>query len=237
MLNFNREQHSGAPINLSLNELIEASEPPSPNLRRYLGASAIGGECLRKVQYEWFCDATFPARTKDIFERGHFFEELSRQRLIRIGFQFAPTHQLRFQAVNGWFRGHADGLLVGGPELPDLVYPCLWEHKALSAKGWRAIERDGLTGLYATYGAQICIYQSYLNCLNPALMTIVNADSCERLHILVPFDPVLAQSVSDRAVLVIEASRAGEVLPRHTDDPEDWRCRMCAWREHCWSVP
>ena len=33
-----------------------------------------------------------------------------------------------------------------------------------------------------------------------------------------PFDPVLAQTMSDRAVTVIEATRAGELLPRVTED-------------------
>ena len=38
-----------------------------------------------------------------------------------------------------------------GPQVPDLIFPAIWEHKALGAKGWRAIERDGLTGLYQVY--------------------------------------------------------------------------------------
>jgi hypothetical protein len=56
----------------------------------------------------------------------------------------------------------------------------------------------------------------------------------ERLLFLVPFDPQLAQVTSDRAVTVIEATRAGELLPRITEEPEDWRCRMCSHRERCW---
>ena len=23
-------------------------------------------------------------------------------------------------------------------------------------------------------------------------------------------------------------------LPRISEDPEDWRCKMCSWRERCW---
>jgi len=33
---------------------------------------------------------------------------------------------------------------------------------------------------------------------------------------------------------VIEATRAGELLPRLTDDPIDWRCKLCGHRERCW---
>jgi len=180
------------------------------------------------------CDPVFPARTLDIFERGHFFEDVSRQHLIAAGFKFAPPERLRFETAGGLFRGHADGILIDGPQLPALRYPCLWEHKCVGAKGWRAIERDGLTGLYEIYAAQIAIYQNYLDVTNDALFTAVNADTCERLNFFVPFDAQLAQATSDRAVAVIETTRAGELLPRVTENPNDWRCKMCGHRERCW---
>ena len=234
MLNFNRANLSDRPVNTLINQLIEQAEPSSENFRQYLGASAMGSECLRKIQYDWMCDAQFPAQARDRFDRGHWGEDLSRQHLIAAGFEFAPSGQLEFIAVNGLFRGHADGILIAGPEIPALRYPCIWEHKCLKAKGWKAIERDGLSGLYAVYAGQVALYQAYLNYTNAALFTVLNADTCERLHFLVPFDAALAQLMSDRAVSVIEATRAGELLPRIADNPEDWRCKMCSHRERCW---
>ena len=67
VLDLNRAILSAKPLNQLINELIEAAEPPSPNYRQYLGASSIGAECLRRVQYDWMCDPQFPARTRDIF--------------------------------------------------------------------------------------------------------------------------------------------------------------------------
>ena len=52
-LDFNRSNLSDRPISQLVNELIEQAEPPSENYRHYLGASSIGSECLRKVQYDW----------------------------------------------------------------------------------------------------------------------------------------------------------------------------------------
>jgi hypothetical protein len=234
MLDFNRAKLSDQPINRLVNELIEATAPPSENYRHYLGASAIGSECLRRVQYDWMCDPEFPVRIKDIFARGHFFEEVTRQHLIAAGFKFAPIEQFEFKAADRLFRGHADGIIIAGPPLPGHSCPCIWECKCLNAKGWRAIERDGLTGLYEVYAAQVAIYQAYLDLTNPALFSVVNADSCERLHFLVPFDAPLAQLTSDRAVAVIEPTRAGELLPRVTEDPDDWRCRICSHPKRCW---
>jgi hypothetical protein len=235
VLNFNKENLSERPVNKLINQLIEQAEPPSENFRQYLGASTVGSACLRKVQYTWMCDPQFPARTRDIFDRGHFFEDVSRQHLIAAGFKFAPPDQLEFIAAGGLFRGHADGILVAGPQIPALRYPAVWEHKCLNSKSWKAIERDGLAGLYAIYASQVSVYQAYLNCTNAALFTVLNADTCERLHFLVPFDAALAQSTSDRAVTVIEATKAGELLPRITDDPADWRCKLCPFARRCWS--
>jgi hypothetical protein len=235
ILNFNRKSLSDRPVNLLINELIEQAEPPSENYRQYLGASSIGSECLRKIQFDWMCDAQFPARTKDIFARGHWGEDLSRQHMIAAGFQFAPQERLQFVTAGGLFRGHADGILTAGPAIPELNFPCVWEHKCLNAKGWKDIERDGLVGLYKAYADQVALYQAYLDLPNAALFTVLNADTCERLHCLIPFDAALAQTASDRAALIIEATKAGELLDRVTDDPEHWRCKACGHRARCWS--
>jgi hypothetical protein len=100
----------------------------------------------------------------------------------------------------------------------------------------RAVERDGLEKTFPQYAAQISLYQAYLDVTNPALFTVTNADTCEWLHFLVPFNAERAQYWSDRAVNIIEATRAGELLPRAFDDPEDWRCRLCPHKERCWGL-
>jgi hypothetical protein len=234
LVDFNRANVSITALSVAINELIERAEPPEANVRQYLGASSVGSECLRRVQYDWLVDPQHPTRTRDIFARGHFFEEVSRQHLQRSGFRFA-SGELRFVAAGGLFRGHADGILNAGPRLPGVAYPCLWEHKCLGAKGWRNIERDGVEQAYPQYAAQVWLYQAYLEVTeHPALFTATSADTCERLHVLVPFNAEQAQAWSDRAVTVIEATRCGELLPRITDDPTDWCCKMCGHRERCW---
>jgi hypothetical protein len=237
MLDFNRANLSSTPLNLAINDAIAHAAVYIPRTPRpYLGASIAGGECLRKIQYDWMCDLVHPVRLLDIFARGHFFEEQSRKHLIAAGFKFKPAETLGFVAVNGLLQGHVDGIITAGPELPGITYPCLWEHKAVNSKGWRALERDGLEKAYPQYAAQVTLYQAYLDIPNPALFTVLNADSCERLHLIVSFDAQRAQAWSDRAVTVIEATRAGELLPRFTDDPTDWRCKMCGHRERCWET-
>jgi hypothetical protein len=232
MLDFNIR--STQSISISINDLIERSAPAEWNERQYLGASTIGSECLRRIQYDWMCDSAHSARTRDIFARGHFFERLSREHLVRAGFEFAADDHLSFSAADGLFRGHADGIITAAPASLNIGCPCIWEHKALGWRGWTALERNGLEKAHPAYAAQIWIYQTYLGVTKPALFTAVNADTCKRLHLLLPFNAEQAQAWSDRAVVVIEATRAGELLPRVTKDPGDWRCRLCGHRARCW---
>jgi hypothetical protein len=239
MLNLARANLSNDPLNVAINACVEracARKHASDQARGYLGASLIGDECLRKIQFEWMvATATFPARVHSIFARGHFFEAESRQLLIDAGFVFAPPEALGFVAANGLVAGHADGIIINAPVVPGLYLatPALWECKGLNAKNFRAVERDGLAKVFPRYAAQLALYQNFLDVPNPALVTITNADTCERLYFTVPFDARRAQEASDRAVQVIEATRIGELLPRLDPVCEDFRCKMCSHRERC----
>jgi hypothetical protein len=132
-------------------------------------------------------------------------------------------------------KGHADGIIVRAPSDSgfELATPSIWEHKGLNAKNFRAVERDGLRKLFPRYAAQVALYQAFLEVTNPALMTLVNADTCERLHFTVPFDARLAQEASDRAVAVIQATQRGELLARLDPDLEDFRCKWCSQLDRC----
>jgi hypothetical protein len=70
---------------------------------------------------------------------------------------------------------------------------------------------------------------------NPALFTAINKDSEEIWFERVPFDGGLAQCMSDRAVRVITATDAGELLPRHATTPTNLDCKFCAWQDRCWA--
>ena len=53
---------------------------------------------------------------------------------------------------------------------------------------------------------------------------------------LVEFDADLAQRMSDRAVRVLSATDAHELLPRATTTPTHFVCKSCAYAERCWSL-
>src|SRR5215471_21572613 len=119
MPNFNRATLSLEPINEAVNAAIERAAATAAEMSRpYLGASIIGHECARRIQYDWWIKPILAARTREIFLRGHYFEERARRHLAAVGFKFAPREALAFVAVNGDLRGHADGIIIHGPDLP-----------------------------------------------------------------------------------------------------------------------
>jgi hypothetical protein len=71
---------------------------------------------------------------------------------------------------------------------------------------------------------QICM--AYMG-LGSALFTALNKDNCELCHEHVPFEPATAQELSDRAVAVLRAADAGDLLPRIATNPDLCLCRFC----------
>jgi len=141
--------------------------------------------------------------------------------------------QFGFSAVGGRLKEKIDGVIVDGPE--GFAYPALWECKCLGSKSWRDLEKNRLAVAKPIYAAQVAIYQAYLELHEqPAIFTAINADTMEIYTELVPFDAALAQRMSDRALKVISATDAGELLPRGFLDPAKFECRMCAWQDRCW---
>ena len=51
-----------------------------------------------------------------------------------------------------------------------------------------------------------------------------------------PFDAGLAQRMSDRAVRILRATDAGELLPRVATTRDFLDCRFCPWAERCWRL-
>ena len=116
------------PLNVAINDAVGRATAAAARLSRmYLGASIIGHECSRHIQYDWMCTPELSARVRLIFDRGHAFEPLVRAQLILAGFQFARKEALEFTALDGFLQGHADGIVVAGPDLSsvDFAYPAI----------------------------------------------------------------------------------------------------------------
>ena len=253
VLDFNARPKFPDLVNGLIDAGLEAADQLVPP-RTYLGGSRLGIACERALQFEYVHapkdeGGGFAGRTLRIFAIGHALEDLAAGWLRAAGFDLYTRKgnrpdggQFGFSVAGGRIRGHVDGILAGGPDVPGLGYPALWECKTMNARSWKETVKQGVVVSKPVYAAQLAVYQAYMEgsvagiTANPALLTAVNKDSAELHHELVPFDGGLAQRMSDRAVRILQATDAGELLPRLAAHPDHHECRMCAWSQRCWSL-
>jgi hypothetical protein len=245
-LDFNKRQHREQQGSDAINDVIGAGlsrKREKQERRQYIGASSIGGSCERAIQFEY---AGAPREkepgpeTLRKFDLGHMGEEIARAWFNDAGFDLVQRNPrtralYRFEQLNGRFAGHPDGVFIGGPAV--FAYPALWECKSVGAKTYREVEKQGLKKARPGYYAQVAIYQAYLHLAdNPAIFTVNNLDSGEQLHLLIPFDAEEAQRMTDRAVRIVKATEAEELLPRPFKEKSHFECKWCAFAERCWGL-
>lgn len=218
-----------------------AAERRAEPQRNYLGASLLGGECQRALQFSYFNvpvdqGKEIDGRKQRIFDRGHWAEEYIARKMIRAGFDLRLKdrngRQFEFSLLDGKVKGHCDGVFMGGPNM--IKYPALWENKCLGSKYWKQIDKDKLKKFSSVYYGQVQLMMAYFDLTeNPALFTAICADTMEIYDEFVPFDAETAQRVSDGAVQIIQACEAGELLPRISTDPSFFKCKWCSWAKRC----
>jgi len=230
-------------INYYVNEAFMAKRAAEAK-REYVGASAIGDECLRKLQFSLLQvppDHEPIGNMLRIWEAGHRWEDILADWLRMAGFELEALNpetgkQSGFSVLGGRGKGHFDGIIRGGPSC--FKYPCLWECKALNVNSWQDVKKKGLQVSKPIYAAQVAIGQAYLELHeNPAIFTALNKNTEELYHELVPFDQPLAQRMSDKMAQVIEATAHKEILPRAYAASDHFQCRQfCSYSEKCWSM-
>jgi hypothetical protein len=149
--------------------------------RKYLGASRLGMQCARALQYEYVAAGTDESYTPDgqtlrIFAAGHLFEELAINWLSLAGFELvtknAEGKQFGFKVADSRIAGHIDGIITNVPvdiknlnrenKNLNISCPMLWETKSMNNKSWRETVKKGLVLSKPIYAAQIALYQAYM---------------------------------------------------------------------------
>ena len=254
MLDFNSRSQTSTHVNAAIDAALVTANQATPP-RSYLGGSRLGHACERALQFEFVKapkdeGADFDGRLLRIFGIGHALEDVAVAWLRAAGFDLytrkgnrSDGEQFGFSVAGGRIRGHVDGVFAGGPTIPGMAFPALWECKTMNAKAWRETSSKGVAVAKPIYAAQIAVYQAYMDASvpgvadNPALFTAINKDTAELHHELVPFNAELAQRMSDRAVRILAATDAGELLPRVAAQADHFECRFCPWAKRCWAQP
>lgn len=248
-LDFNRTLMKQGTASDAINTILDAAllaKRSTQERRAYLGASAVGESCERRVQFEFVGvpkEKDFKPDTLRKFDFGHMGEELAKGWFQAAGFKLTNINQrtgrpFGFEQLDGRFRGHVDGVFLDGPKVEGVGYPCLWETKSVGAKTFREIAKHGLKKSRPGYYSQVAVYAAYLELTaHPTIFTVTNLDSGEQIHLLIPFDGEEAQRMSDRAVRIIQAADAGDLLPRPFPNADYFECKWCSFAERCWSLP
>lgn len=248
MLDFNSSASFSERVTVFIDEALKA-ERAEQLQRHYLGASRLGHACERALQFKYAEAPVDPGRELSgeilrVFEVGHALEDLAIRWLRLAGFDLYTRKRngepFGFSVAGGRIQGHVDGILNSGPDALGLTYPALWECKTINDKAWRETVKHAVAKTKPIYAAQVALYQAYMEASvpgishNPALFTAINKDNQELYFGSVPFDGGLAQRMSDRAVRILTATEAGDLLPRIATTPTHYECKACAWQDRCW---
>ena len=218
-----------------------AKTPPPQEERwgRSISASGVGDECARRVQLNawptFHPDQLPPKRApltdKDraVFERGHLTEAQMGVWLKDAGFKLSVATedgaQHGFTTAGGQIKGYADGVFQDAPHL--------WEHKTLGNTSWRKAWNHGVAKAHPKYDMQVHLLMPYMEA-DATLFTILNADTGALYAELAPCDPNKAQAASDRAVFLLQATRAGDLLPKAAASADAFPCQWCRFKAECW---
>ena len=130
------------------------------NPRGYLGASAIGESCIRKLWYKFrFAkkEKIDDARLIRVFNRGHLeearFIALLQMINVKVHYQDADLKQYSFSELCGHFKGRCDGVAENIPDCPN--EKVLLEFKTASEKNFADLQKKGVKVSQPKYYSQI----------------------------------------------------------------------------------
>ncbi len=207
--------------------------------RKYLGASMIGDECIRKVQLQYLGnDPEITAKQVRTFDIGHRLEDLVIHWLRIAGFYVITRDengdQFGFSTADGKIAGHVDGIIQAFPKEINGSNVTFVEVKTMCSKSWNDTAKRGVLVSKPIYYAQVQLYMAYMpGEVQQCLFVALNKDTSDLYFEMIAFDAEAAQKYSDRAAQIVNASEANELFPCISNDPSFYLCKMCGFREQC----
>lgn len=213
----------------------------APKPRPYLGMSAIGDDCERKLwyQFRWAAPVVFDAITHKKFEDGHRTEDLVIARLRRVpGIEIYSVdpetgHQFALSDLGGHFRGHMDFVVKGLIQAPKTWH--VGEVKATeeTAKIDKARatygEKDALQQWHPTYYAQAQAYMGYTG-MERHYLVAATPGGRHWVSLRTNFAPDEFLRIKAKAARIVFAANQPERL---SDKPDYYKCRWCSFAPQC----
>lgn len=218
------------------------SEAAQESPRAYLGMSAIGEECDRKLWYgwRWMAEVNHDALTLARFADGHYSEDAVAARLRKVEGLELTTHlasgsQIGFSDMQGHFRGHMDGLITGLLQAPKTTH--VWEHKCVNETKFKKLaalkaevgEKNALAKWDEIYYAQAVLYMHYAE-LDRHYLTCATAGSREVTSVRTESNSEYAKQLIAKAENILNASQPPA---RAYKDASFYKCKWCPFSEQC----
>ena len=226
----------------ALRDALEA-RAAAEQARPYLGMSAIGQSCERRLWYgfRWAARERMQADALMRINDGHRSEDVMADYLrmvpgVRLMTRDPRTgQQFGFVDLGGHFRGHADGMISGLHQAPETLH--VWEAKATNEKKVAQLvkaktdkgEKQALKAWDPVYHGQAILYMAYsetrrhyLTCSSPGVRSIESVRTDTDLD--------EARRLREKAERVITAA---EPLPGISNDPAWYECKWCPAHAVC----
>ena len=211
--------------------------------RTYLGMSALGEPCGRKLWYglRGAHREAFDAATLKRFADGHASEDTMAKRLRMVDGITLLTidpdtgKQFSLQDFDGRLQGHMDGVIHGILEAPKTWH--VWEGKCVAEKGFNDFvklrDQHGSKSTLAIwnpiYWAQGQLYMGYAR-LTRHFLTVCTPGARNWASCRTEFEPSAFEALKGKAERILNAYAP---LARVSNDPAWWQCRMCGHAAVC----
>lgn len=220
-------------------EVLETRRPR----RRYLGMSALGQSCSRRLWYDYHAPsqgAAFDAATLKRFADGHASEDVMANRLRLVPGLTLLTidpetgRQWGFSDLDDRLKGHMDGAVAGLMQAPKAWH--VWEGKCTNEKSFLAFvklrnadEKTALAKWNPTYYAQAVLYMHYSG-MDRHYLTVCTPGARDWASARTEADPGEAIRLVEKARRILDATVP---LARISNDPAWHECRYCQHHEVC----
>jgi hypothetical protein len=207
--------------------------------RPYLGMSAIGDQCARKLWYgfRWAAESNFDAATLKRFADGHATEAVAIARLKAVGeLELHDVNeageQFGFSDVGGHFRGHMDGVVLGLLQAPKtwhvLEIKATEKLRDLEKAKAEFGEKLALKKWNPTYYAQAVLYMAYAG-LDRHYLVACSPGGRKWTSVRTEADPAEAESLMAKAARIVLADQP----PERIASSDFYICRWCDFHAVC----
>ena len=224
------------PILEAIDAHLEA-EQRKERPRRYLGGSAIGDDCERKLFYNfrWVSPTVIGATGLKAIADGHATEALMIKRLqlvkdVELWVEESGA-QIGFSDLGGHFQGNFDGIIRH-----ESIGTAVWENKAVNVKKFDKLKKlkadNSATALKhwdITYFGQAQIYMHYSE-IHRHYITVATPGGRDVVSVITEYDAQYAEQLIERAKRVIFGNQPAARL---SGDPGWYACKWCSHWDVC----